>query len=158
MRRPWNIVDQPVYSLATRQAGRLNMNICTYATAVSRRPKMYVVALEHGSRSTLNLKKTGEGVLQLLTAGQRDLIRPLGYRSGNSFDKHAWLADRELLTLWHGYPVLRDTAARLWLRVEGIQRAGDHELFCCALVRSTTQTESGILMFQDLVQQGLILS
>ncbi len=33
VKRPWNIVNMPVYSLATYVDDQLNMNVCTYVTA-----------------------------------------------------------------------------------------------------------------------------
>ena len=40
MKRPWNIIDLPVYSLLSNDVnGNINMNICTYVSAVSMKPK-----------------------------------------------------------------------------------------------------------------------
>ena len=45
MKRPWNIISPPVYSLVTYdEEGKVNMNICTYVSAVSMKPKMYSIA------------------------------------------------------------------------------------------------------------------
>ena len=41
MKRPWNIIDSPIYSLqSVDEEGKINMNICTYVTAVSMKPKI----------------------------------------------------------------------------------------------------------------------
>ena len=46
MRKPWNLPHLPVHSLMTFDAeGRINMNICTYVTAVSLDPKRYAIAV-----------------------------------------------------------------------------------------------------------------
>ena len=47
MTRPWNLLNLPVYSLATYQGEKVNMNICTYVSAVSMKPKQYMVAVYH---------------------------------------------------------------------------------------------------------------
>ncbi|MDX1477676.1 MAG: flavin reductase family protein [Saprospiraceae bacterium] len=158
MRRPWNLVNTPVYSLATASGDAANMNICTYVTPISRRPKCYAVSLEPGSKSCALFSAQGRGVLQLLTTRQASLIRVLGYRSGHVFDKYTYLESRGLLAKWEGRPVLRDAAAYLALQVEDQVEAGDHRLFICQVERSRSQSDRHILMLQDLIQQGLILS
>ena len=46
MRRPWNIINLPIYSLQTVDSnGKLNMNICTYVSVVSMKPKIYSIAI-----------------------------------------------------------------------------------------------------------------
>ena len=87
MKRPWNITDHPVYSLATYRDGKVNMNITTYAMAVSMKPKRYVVALYHNTRSLENFRSSGKAVLQILTTDHIKLVRYLGKRSGFSVDK-----------------------------------------------------------------------
>lgn len=161
MRRPWNIIDMPVYSLATYAAGTghaVNMNICTYVMAVSRKPKLYAIALEHGSRTLHNLEENGLAVLQLLRQDHMSLVRPLGKRSGHDFDKIAYLRRQDLLGNWKGQKVLRDAAAYLLLEVCDQRRTGDHELFTFSVRHSRTLSESEILMFHDLIDRNMILS
>ena len=51
MRRPWNIINLPIYSLQTvDKDGKLNMNICTYVSVVSMKPKIYSVAVYYGTK------------------------------------------------------------------------------------------------------------
>ena len=94
MRRPWNIINTPVYSLATYQNGLVNMNICTYVTAVSRHPKSYIVSIENGSQTLVNLVHSQHAVLQLLTTKQINLIKVLGKRSGTKFNKDRYLTEK----------------------------------------------------------------
>ena len=69
MKRPWNIVSPPVYSLLTfDDDGKLNMNICTYVSAVSMQPKMYSIAIDYTSKTYKNLQKSSKVVLQLLSS------------------------------------------------------------------------------------------
>ncbi len=35
-KRPWNLIDVPVYSLVTRNGDETNMNLCTYVTAIAK--------------------------------------------------------------------------------------------------------------------------
>lgn len=46
MKRPWNLANVPVYSLATYAGQKVNMNICTYVSAVNMKPKRYIT--KHG--------------------------------------------------------------------------------------------------------------
>ncbi len=157
MRRPWNIPDHPVYSLATYQDDRVNMNICTYVVPVSRKPKLYAVAVDPQSFTYSRLQSGGVAVLQLLGASQAELIRQLGKRSGGSFDKHRWLENRGLLTRWRTRAVLSDAVAWLELSPRHLATTGDHELFLCTVEASRSLREDGVLMFQQLVEEGWIL-
>ncbi|MEM7103884.1 MAG: flavin reductase [Bacteroidota bacterium] len=158
MRRPWNIINTPVYSLATYDETNVNMNICTYVMAVSRKPKLYAISIEHGSKTLENLENSSVGVLQLLTAMHSNLIRPLGLKSGKKVNKHQWLTKNAQLIEWQAQSVLKDAAAYLMLEKISQETVGDHELFIFKTIKSKTLSETGILMFQDLIDQKIILS
>ena len=52
MKRPWNIIDLPVYSLLSNDMnGNINMNICTYVSAVSMKPKIYSIAIDFKTKT-----------------------------------------------------------------------------------------------------------
>ena len=52
MKRPWNIISPPVYSLVTYdEEGKVNMNICTYVSAVSMKPKIYSIAIDYTTKT-----------------------------------------------------------------------------------------------------------
>ena len=159
MKRPWNITDQPVYSLATYQGGRVNMNIVTYAMAVSMKPKRYAVALYHNSRSLENLRTSGKAVLQILTTDHSQLVRYLGKRSGFEVNKEAYLQKKDQLCDWNGHKVLRNCAGLIELKPIHSYNAGDHELFICDVSRHTTfMNQPDLLMLNGLKQRGIILS
>ena len=157
MRRPWNIIDSSVYSLATYATdGQVNMNICTYVMAISRQPKLYAVGIEHGSQ-TLDLWKANDmAVLQILSTEQTHLIRPLGKRSGRDYDKMAYLQKKNALTDWHKHSVLKDAAAYVLLQTQSITTTGDHDLFICKALKYKTLSEE-VLRFSDLIHQKIIL-
>ncbi len=76
MKRPWNIPNLPVYSVATYDKnGEVNMNIATYVTAVSMQPKKIAVALYLGTKSFDNMLLDEEIVLQLLHRSQYNLVK-----------------------------------------------------------------------------------
>lgn len=158
IRRPWNLVDVPVYSLATFDGDRVNMNICTYVSAVSMKPKMYMIGVYYNTHTIELLKKNPNPVLQLLHQDHASLVRSLGKKSGNSFDKHGYLQNKQQLTYWNGKQVLKNACAYLELEtIDHKNIGGDHELYWFKVLKSKTNSEEGILMFQDLVNQKIIL-
>lgn len=129
MQKPWNMIDGPVYSLATYDAEKVNMNICTYVTAVSMKPKQYIVAVYHNTKSLENLKAGKIAVLQLLHRSQVKLVSTLGKMSGTTYDKDHYLRKYDHLEQWKGYDVLRNSAATLLLKQQWSRITGDHTLF-----------------------------
>lgn len=129
MRRPWNLIDSPVYSLATYAGGQVNMNICTYVTAISMEPKIYAIAIYKNTKTLENMQNTEHAVLQFLHPEQFKLVKNLGQRSGVNFNKHRYLSKNNLVENWNGYDVLKNTAARILLQKIDFKETGDHLLF-----------------------------
>ncbi len=158
MRRPWNIIDSPVYSLSTCLDGVTNMNICTYVTAISMKPKQYMIAVYYGTRTHDILTKNANCALQLLSNENASLVRKLGKQSGRNVDKHSWLKKKDLLITWKEHQVLNNACAYLELElIDRFETGGDHEIFCFQVNASKTLHESNILMFQNLVDAKIIL-
>ena len=158
MKRPWNIVDMPVYSLATYPGGEVNMNICTYVSAVSMKPKLFMVAIDYHTKTYQNLECTDGAVLQVLHQQHAELVPLLGKRSGKKVNKLEKLERKELVDEWQGHSVLAGACAYLLLKTkQRMNIGGDHELFYFEVEKSTTKSETGILMFQDLIKKGIIL-
>lgn len=148
----------PVYSLATYDEGKVNMNICTYVTAISMKPKQFAIAVYYNTRSLENLNKEKKAVLQILNKKNIQLIKPLGRTSGFKRDKDRYLDDKKAITSWNNYKVLKEANAYIELEVMDRQNTqGDHELFWFQARRFKTVHEDGVLMFQDLVEAGIIL-
>ena len=83
MKRPWNIVNPAIYSLVTYdEKDNLNMNICSYVSAVSLKPKIYSIAVDYSTKTYENLKLNSFVVLQLLSKSHLKIIRKLGKTSG----------------------------------------------------------------------------
>lgn len=129
MRRPWNLIDPPVYSLATALDGQVNMNICTYVTAISMEPKIYAIAIYKNTKTLENMYRTEQAVLQFLHPEQFKLVKNLGQRSGLNFNKHAYLQKNNLLEMWNGFEVLKNTSARILINKIDFKETGDHILF-----------------------------
>ena len=86
MKRPWNLANIPVYSLATYDGQKVNMNICTYVSAVSMKPKRYIVAVYHQTKSLENILKSKTAVLQVLSKEHISLVNVLGKKSGLQYE------------------------------------------------------------------------
>jgi flavin reductase (DIM6/NTAB) family NADH-FMN oxidoreductase RutF len=129
MKRPWNLTNLPVYSLVTSSGDAFNMNVCTYVVPVSMVPKMYMVALDYNSLSYENMEKSDYAVLQLLGDEDYSVVRTLGKKSGRNTDKMAYLERRNILSEWHGFPVINNCSAFMLLKKIRRMEGGDHELF-----------------------------
>lgn len=132
MQRPWNIPDAAVYSVVTWDTiGVINMNICTYATAISMTPKLYAVAVYENTKTLENIENGSDIVLQLLSAQQYKLVNHLGKKSGKDYNKSAYLTKNDLLENWQGYTILKNTSAVMQLKKTEMKLQGDHHLMIC---------------------------
>jgi flavin reductase (DIM6/NTAB) family NADH-FMN oxidoreductase RutF len=129
MKRPWNIIDSPVYSLATYFEGKVNMNICTYVSAISMEPKIYAIAIYNETKTLENMFQTDRAILQFLHPEQYRLVRNLGQRSAKSFNKDLYLKKNNLLENWNGFDVLKNISACILLEKIDFKQTGDHVLF-----------------------------
>ncbi|MGD9327995.1 MAG: flavin reductase [Cyclobacteriaceae bacterium] len=158
MRRPWNIAESQVYSLATYFEDRVNMNICTYVSVVSKNPRLYAMAIDYHSHTYSNLLENGKAVLQILSIQNMKVVNSLGKKSGNTFDKQKYLESNELLCTWKSFKVLKNAIAYLEVDVKkSLNIGGDHELFIFDIISSKTNSEKNILTFQELIEQRIIL-
>ncbi|MBK8699157.1 MAG: flavin reductase family protein [Saprospiraceae bacterium] len=155
MKRPWNLPVLAVYSLATYRNGQVNMNICTYVSAVSLQPKKYAVAIYENTQTLDFLKDSSLAILQLLAADQHALVRHLGKKSGFQLNKHNWLHKNNLLQKWQGMDVLRDCAALLLLEKENTMTTGDHILHLFNVLKYTGLRDD-ILTTRILGEKGII--
>jgi flavin reductase (DIM6/NTAB) family NADH-FMN oxidoreductase RutF len=160
MKRPWNIVSPTVYSLLTYDSKKqLNMNICTYVSAISMKPKMYCIAIDYNSLTYQNLiNNSCEVILQLLGQENSNVVRKLGKSSGFKSNKENYLAKKDLLSSYKDHRVLKNINGLLVLKQKKkIEYLGDHALFIFDVVGFKTFSENPCLSFQDLVNQKIIL-
>ena len=96
MKRPWNIINPAIYSLVTYdENSNLNMNICSYVSAVSLKPKIYSIAVDYSTKTYENLKLNSSVVLQLLSKSHLKIIRKLGKTSGYIYNKEKYLKSKK---------------------------------------------------------------
>jgi flavin reductase (DIM6/NTAB) family NADH-FMN oxidoreductase RutF len=129
MKKPWNVINLPVYSLVTHDGQTYNMNICTYVSAISMQPKLYTIAVYEKTKSLQNMLESETAVLQILHKNHSSLVKILGKKSGLLYDKLKYLHKKNLLTDWKGFKVLKNTCSLLLLYKISYQVTGDHHLF-----------------------------
>jgi flavin reductase (DIM6/NTAB) family NADH-FMN oxidoreductase RutF len=152
--KPWNRVDQPVYSISSFAHGKSNMNICTYAVPVSLKPKQFIVAVYNGTRTLTNVQANPEFLLQYLTRSQSRLVNLLGKKSGDRIDKMKRLSDE--VAVYNGFHYLRKSMAFVHLRVLSWMPAGDHDCALCEVVAYKNLNDSPPLTLRELKKQGII--
>jgi flavin reductase (DIM6/NTAB) family NADH-FMN oxidoreductase RutF len=160
MKKPWNIISPTVYSLVSYNSdNKLNMNICTYVSAISMKPKMYSIAIDYNTLSYQNLKESSEPVvLQLLSLENSNIVRKLGKSSGYKTNKKEYLIKKDLLTTYKNHQILKDINGLVLLKKNKIiENLGDHALFIFDVIGYKTFNEKPCLNFQDLVDQKIIL-
>ena len=155
MKRPWNLPNIPVYSLATYDGEKVNMNICTYVSAVSMKPKRYMVAVYHETQSLQNILLSQTAILQVLGKQHVSLVNVLGKRSGLRYDKESYLIKRKHIELWNDRKVLSQCAGLVELEKVWSKDAGDHVLFLFDVKRFQTNHEN-VLMLDDLREKKLV--
>lgn len=156
MRRPWNRVDLPVYSVSSNANGNHNMHICTYVSAVSMEPKRFMVALYDGTKTRELVEKNGHFILQLLARDQYTLIKHLGQQSGHKKDKLALLKKRSLLAEQENFYYLKDALAIMECKVIDTLDGGDHKLFICDIL-SWKNLNDGIPLTTGFLQDKKII-
>jgi flavin reductase (DIM6/NTAB) family NADH-FMN oxidoreductase RutF len=156
MKKPWNRVDLPVYSVSSRDGDDRNMHICTYVSGVSMSPKRFMVALYKGTRTLELVERNPSFVLQLLAEDQARLVALLGRKSGHHADKVGLLVKRDATTEWKGFTVLREALAWMELSVLDRMDAGDHVMMLCDLVSHRNAREGEPLTLDILRAKGLV--
>lgn len=155
MKRPWNLSNIPIYSIATYEGEKLNMNICTYVSAVSMNPKRYMVAVYHPTQSLQNLHNSTTALLQLLGRQHLSLVTTLGKKSGRQYDKEAYLKKKGVLEVWNDKRVLTNCAALMEVEKIWSKDAGDHTMFLFDVTRFKTN-HGNVLMLDDLREKKLV--
>ena len=164
-RRPWNRVSQQIYSLSTLDAnGKINMNIVSYATAATLKPKSYMIAVYRGTKTHANIfdKSANEYfLLQGLAKPQSRYVRPLGQKSGLRYDKAKYLSKQNInLYNLHGsdYAYLPDCGFVIACKVTSRIVYGDHDLITADVVKTVEDNSATqLLTTLDLIEQGIIL-
>ena len=133
-KKPWNRINLPIYSISSKSGSAGNMQIITYASQISMKPKRFVCGIYYNTKTLENVLEGKEFVLQLLGDTQYRLVNLLGKNSGYQIDKIARLNKRKELMEWNGFFVLKNCLAVMHLRVISNFDCGDHQAFLCDVV------------------------
>jgi len=132
------------------------MNIATYITAVSMKPKRYLCAIYKDTKTLEMIGNNTGFVVQLLASTQYRLIDLLGKKSGFETDKIARLEKRKALANWNGYPILKDALALLHMKILQQFDAGDHICFLCDVIAYKNNADGEPLTLDILREKKLI--
>lgn len=156
MKRPWNLTNLPVYSLLTQDAhGNINMNICTYVSGISMKPKRFMIGIYENTKTLENIENNDFAILQLLSKQNLMDVRLLGKKSGKKVDKHSTLTKKKRISTWRKYSVLKDCAAILKLQKYKHLDAGDHQLYVFDVIEYSSLRED-VLTLNDLRDSKII--
>lgn len=132
---PYAQLSTPVYSLSTCDAegGSQTMNLVTYASPISLKPRQYAMGVFVGTLTHSNFLATGRGTLQVLGEQHAALFNLLGKTSGRDVDKLAAIANSGFPLLKHGdVHVLADSCGWMDLAIVGDPLpSGDHDVVIC---------------------------
>ena len=156
-KKPWNRVNLPVYSISSSSEGKVNMNIITYASAISMKPKRFICCIYQDTQTLINVQKQHAFVLQILSSEQYGLVKLLGKQSGKITDKMKQLEKKNELTNWNGYTVLRNALAVMEMKVSDCFDAGDHIGFVCDVV-AYKNLQHGHALNLDILRKKKLIS
>lgn len=156
-KKPWNRVNLPVYSVASKAGNKFNLHICTYATAISMHPKRFMVCIYKGTQTLENILHNPEFVLQVMDTSQYKLVNLLGKKTGRKTEKVRLLEKRKELMEWKGFKILAHCLAVLLLQVMHKFDEGDHICFVCE-VKAWKNLNEGTALNLDKLRKHKIIS
>ena len=155
--KPWNRVDGPIYSLSTAAHGKGNLNICSYVTPISMKPKRYIVGVYKGTKTLENLESHPFGILNFMTGKMSHLVNLLGKKSGHKIDKIKRLGDRVSVTE-DGFYILKDSLATVRLKFTTRMDGGDHWAWLAEVVSHENHNTAKPLTLNELKRKKIILA
>ena len=161
MKKPWNRVDLPVYSISSHAGTEKNMHIITYLTPISMQPKLFVAGIYEGTKTLELVEKNPHFIVQLLSAGQYNLVKLLGQQSGHEVDKISRLEKRGLLQDYKNFRVLKDALAWMEMKASPVtvpvhSPLPDHRLYLCELISYRNNMEGHPLTLNILREKKIV--
>lgn len=161
MKKPWNRVDLPVYSLSSQSGSLSNMHIITYLTPVSMYPKLFIAGIYEGTRTLELVENNPHFIIQLLADNQYNLVRLLGQQSGHQVNKIQRLDKRGLLTDYNGFCVLKEALAWMEMKATPVMLppgspTPDHRLYLCELLSFKNNREGEPLTLDTLRDKKIV--
>jgi flavin reductase (DIM6/NTAB) family NADH-FMN oxidoreductase RutF len=159
MRKLWNHAPYPIWSLSTLDnTGTCNMNICSYVTPISMKPKEFIVGIYYNTQTFENISKTKHGLLQLLAKDQDHLVRQLGKKSSLKTNKMKKILKEESVGTHNSYTYLQECIGYIELEFyKIIKTSGDHAIGIARMKSHTSLQNKQTLTLQDLQEKNIIL-
>jgi flavin reductase (DIM6/NTAB) family NADH-FMN oxidoreductase RutF len=156
-RRPWNDVSEVVYSISScNQDGIPNMNIATYITPVTMKPKQYLIAVYRNTQTHANIfQKNNQFLLQALSTDSLPVVKIFGKKSGKTYDKVPAIVQATSHS-WEGIPYLDTAAFVLVCNPVNYFVIGDHDVILVEIVRTIHHNRQDYLMTTHLYEKKII--
>ncbi|MBI2876357.1 MAG: flavin reductase [Candidatus Tectomicrobia bacterium] len=135
-----------VYLLTCCRGEEINGMPVSWASQVSSRPPLVMVAVRPDRYSHAMIEASGAFALSLLGRGQPGLVDRFMHPGPLKAEKFQGLEVERGVT---GCPLLRDAAGFLECRVVGSQRPGDHTLFLGEVVAAGWYRDLPLLSMND---------
>jgi flavin reductase (DIM6/NTAB) family NADH-FMN oxidoreductase RutF len=133
------------------------MNICSYVTPVSMKPKRYIVAIYKNTKTLELTKQNPQFLLQILAENQYNLINLLGKKSGFQINKIDKI--KEPVEFYNDtFAYLSQSLAYIHLRVLNWLDTGDHWCALCAVVAHKNLNPGKPLSLELLKKKKIIRS
>lgn len=157
MQKLWNLPNYPVYSLSTLSNENVaNMNICTYVSPYSMKPKMYMIGVFLDTKTLSNLENHPFAILQYLSVDNINLVRTFGYKSGFNYDKLKKHTKR--IEYQNNLAYLKDSVGFVELKLETMNDFdGDHKICTFSLMSSVVLNETKELLTMSHLQEKKIV-
>jgi flavin reductase (DIM6/NTAB) family NADH-FMN oxidoreductase RutF len=143
--KPWNRVDGPIYSLATTANGKGNLNICSYVTPISMKPKRFIIGVYKDTKTLANLEINPIGLLNYMAKDQANHI------------KLTQLGD-QIEHVGEGLFMLKGSIATLRLKFMERLDCGDHWAWLAHVESYENLREAPPLTLDELKKLKLILA
>jgi flavin reductase (DIM6/NTAB) family NADH-FMN oxidoreductase RutF len=147
-KRPWNRIDEQVYSLYTDKQ-KPNMNICTYVTPISLDPKGFIIGIYKGTYTNENIGL--RVLLQYLSIDQIKYVKKLGYKHGPNKLKNLSLKEYKDLFYLDGVNSIVE------LEVISKKQAFDHDLLLCKVL-SYKNLNNNTPLTTNILRENKIIS
>ncbi len=133
------------------------MNICTYVSPISMKPKLYAIGIYENTKTLENAINSEQAVLQFLSDPHKKWVNLLGKKTGFTTDKINKIRQFDALETWNGFDILKNCFALLLLQKKSYSQQGDHHLFIYEVIRMKNMQKETPLMFQTLINEKIIL-
>lgn len=158
MQKLWNRPVDAVWSLSTQSNASVhNMNICTYVSAISLKPKLMMVAVYDNTQTQQNIAVGKTVLLQLLTQELAPVVRICGQKSGKEINKIDRLQKRYEINYHDTHAYFAEAAGYMTLRVtQLLETGGDHVLLVGAVVTARNLHDVPLLTTAYLKEHNYI--